>query len=407
MHIVLANQWYPPESGWGGISMYNHVMAHAYRALGHEVTVIASRTSSSISATSESDGIRVRRLLVRDAYRLRRLPGLGRYVRPLQQLAYSWRVSQTLKHLHRLQSIDVIEFAEVNAEGLFFARKPVAPMVVRCHTPTLILRRYYQGNEIPYDTRIIGACERRLIRSAHALSAPSNDMARLIERECGLPSQTISVIPNALCVKEITQTSLPKAENRVDILHVGRLERVKGVVVLAEVIPQVLRRCPNAHFTFIGEDRRTMRGTSQRAEIETYLATAGASAHVEFRGAVDQAELEACYQRADICVVPSMLYESFSYTCAQAMAAGKPVVATRIGGIPETVGDGVSGILVTPGRADELASAIIQLLGDGDLRTQMGRAGREKVAAEFDPLKIAQSTLHVYERAKAIHGGST
>jgi glycosyltransferase involved in cell wall biosynthesis len=405
MHIVLANQWFPPESGWGGVGMYNYVIANAYRALGHEVTVLASRTSEHIPAQHLVDGIQVQRLLVRDAYRMRRLPVIGRYVRPVQQLDYARRVDGALRDLHARQPIDVVEFAEVNAEGLFYAREPVVPVVVRCHTPTFVLRRFYRGSEMPFDTRIIGACERSLIRSAHALSAPSNDMARLIERECDLQSQTISVIPNALFVKEITQTSLPKAEDQVDILHVGRLERVKGVMVLAEAIPQVLQQCPHAHFTFVGDDRRTMSGTSQRAEIESYLAAASAGAHVEFRGAVDQAELEACYQRADICVVPSMLYESFSYTCAQAMAAGKPVVATRIGGISETVEDGVSGILVSPGRADELASAIIQLLGDGDLREQMGRAGREKVAAEFDPLKIAQSTLHVYERAKAIHGG--
>jgi glycogen synthase len=405
MHIVLANQWYPPESGWGGVGMNNYVVAHAYRALGHEVTVLASRVSERIPALHLVDGIQVHRLLVRDHYRLRRLPVIGRYVRPIQQLRYAWRVDRALRELHTRQPIDVVEFAEVNAEGLFHSRNPVAPVVVRCHTPTFILRRYYRGNEMPFDTQIIGACERRLIRSAHALSAPSNDMARLIERECGLPPQTISAIPNALCVKESTQTSLPKAENRVDILHVGRLERVKGVVVLAEAIPQVLRQCPNAYFTFIGEDRRTRRGTLQRAEIEAYLTAAGAHAHVEFRGAVDQAGLEACYQRADICVVPSMLYESFSYTCAQAMAAGKPVVATRIGGIPETVEDGVTGILVTPGRADELADALVRLARDPSLCEQMGCAGRERAAREFDPLKVAQRTLHVYARARAVHSG--
>ena len=114
MHIVLANQWYPPESGWGGVSVYNSTIAHAYAGLGHRVTVIAARFSQDVPAERCEDGLRVRRLLVGDAYRLRRLPILGRYVRPAQQLAYSWRVNQAIGRLHQECPVDIVEFAEVN-----------------------------------------------------------------------------------------------------------------------------------------------------------------------------------------------------------------------------------------------------------------------------------------------------
>lgn len=408
MHLLLANQWFPPESGWGGVGMYNYAMAHAYRALGHQVTVIASRVSPQVPAEFETDGIRVRRLLVRDAYRWRRLPLAGRYVRPVQQLAYARRVNAALRELHRKQPIDVVEFAEVNAEGFFFARNPQTPFIVRCHTPTFVLKRYYEPCEMPYDTRIISWCERDLIRRACVLTAPSRDMASVIANETGMPLEKIAVIPNALCLDQFATSNSPVPNSKrtiepsnhpITILHVGRLERAKGVMILTDAIPKVARQIPSARFVFIGDDRATGGRMSQRAVLEAQLTDAGARANVEFLGKVDQPTLVEWYRRADICVVPSVLYESFSYTCAQAMAAGKPVVATRIGGIPETVQDGVGGIMVAPGNSEELAEALIRLTQDTELRLRMGKAGREKAVSEFDAPVVALQTLAIYDRA--------
>src|SRR5712692_146421 len=168
MHIVLANQWYPPESGWGGVAMYNHAIAHAYRELGHEVTIIARRNDAATPAYAEADGVRIHRLLTRDYYYWRRTPVIGYYSRGLQQLAYSWRVKRAIERLHKTQPIDVIEFAEINAEGFFFSRSPGIPFVVRCHTPTFVLRESIESHELPFDTRIISACEQRTILRAHA-----------------------------------------------------------------------------------------------------------------------------------------------------------------------------------------------------------------------------------------------
>lgn len=400
MHIVLANQWFPPESGWGGVATYNYFIARAFRSLGHQVTVLASRTNPSQPATQETDGMRIHRLFVRDAYRLRRLPFVGRYVRPIQQLRYATMVDRVLRELHREQPIDVIEFAEVNAEGFFYTRTPQTAVVVRCHTPTFILARYYDRREMQFDTRIIGWCEKDMILRAHARSAPSHDMAQTVADATGIPIEKFAVVPNALSLDEFSIQPRPQSlSSTVSILFVGRLERVKGVAVLAQAIPKVVARVPNVRFIFAGEELRTASGTSQRAELEAELTSNGVQSHVEFVGAVDHATLMSLYQRADICVVPSTLYESFSYTCAQAMAAGKPVVATRIGGIPETVDDGVSGIIVSPGNVDELAQAIIRLACDQGLREQMGRAGRAKAAREFDAIKVAGKNLAIYERA--------
>jgi glycosyltransferase involved in cell wall biosynthesis len=421
MRILLANQWYPPESGWGGVAMWNYAMANALVAQGHVVTVVTAQTNPQVPRLEERDGITIHRLFVRDMYRWQRIPLVGRYARELFQLEYARRVAQTLRALYRAQPFDVVEFADVNAEGFFYARKPDAAVVVRCHTPTFVLKKYYLPAEMPYDTRVISACEKNMIRRAHALTAPSHDMARVIADTVNIPLEKITVIPNALPAEfQISdfrfQISDGNSHSRnlqsftfvqdkslissLLILHVGRLERVKGVRVLAEVIPRVVKQYLNVRFVFIGDDLRTVNGTSQRAELETFLEQAGARERVEFQAGIDHAALLEWYARADICVVPSLNYESFSYTCAQAMAAGKPVIASRIGGIPETIQDGVTGLLFEPGDVQGLVESILQLAEHPARRMEMGRAGRARALQEFDALRVAAQNLRVYERAR-------
>lgn len=395
LHIALANQWYPPESGWGGVAMWNHALARTLVQQGHTVTVLAVRPSAAVPAEALRAGVRVQRALVRDFSRWQRLVVLGRYVRFAQQLSYAWQVHQRLRALHAQQPLDVVEFAEVNAEGYFYARQPQCAVVVRCHTPNFVLRHYYTPQEAPFDTTLIGHCEKSLIRRAHARTAPSQDLASRIETECQLPVGQVQVIPNALLPEDFPAPAAPPEENLV--LHVGRLERVKGVEVLAAAIPLVLAQVPQARFVFVGADRPNAQGGSQRAALEAQLAAVNAQAQVQFVGAVDQPTLLQWYARAALCVVPSLLYESFSYTCAQAMLLGKPLIATRIGSIPETVGD--CGLLVAPGNVEQLAAALIRLLQAAPLRQQLGQCGYAQARQAFAAPHITQQVLQVYDHA--------
>jgi glycogen synthase len=396
MHIVLANQWFPPESGWGGVGMHNHTIARAYRQLGHEVSVIASRLTEHIPSFHKTDAISVHRLLIKDMHRARKLPALGKYVRSFQQLGYSFRVKRALDRLHQAKPIDVVEFAEVNAEGFFFAGSPSFPYVVRCHTPAFVLCRYFEPEDRPYDARLTCYLERKFIRRTDFLTAPSDDMRRVISRECQIPPDRIRVIPNALDVDPFDGKQAPNSS--LMVLHVGRVEHAKGVDVLIDAIPHVAREAPNTRFVFVGGNSHARNG-SKRAELEARLRQSGCESKVRFVGLVEQRALTEWYREADICVVPSIQYESFSYTCAQAMAAGKPVVASRIGGIPETVKDGECGFIVAPGNAGDLAQAILLLARNPELRQRQGAAGKEVARRRFDPIRVAQSNLQVYESA--------
>jgi glycosyltransferase involved in cell wall biosynthesis len=416
MHIVLVNRWYPPHSGYGGVAVYNRYLAHALVKRGHRVTVVAARWSPDVPGLHEDNGVTVHRLLSQHRYRIHRLPIIGRYVRPLQQFLYSFQVARKLRELEVEDCPDVVEFAEVNAEGfVYLLRRRHCPVVVRCHTPTFVLRRYYTPAEMPYDTSLTTVMEKFCIHHADALTAPSHDMAGVIAKGCRTSPERITVVPNALDVKlfspdrrrstdsgQPTPNSEPqtsdfglRTSDGLIVLHVGRLHRVKGVEVLARAISQVLQEVPHARFVFIGDDCPDGSGGTWQRRLEVYFREQGVDGRTVFLGSVDQPTLIKWYRRADIAVVPSMLYESFSYTCAEAMAAGIPLVASRIGGIPETVNDGVNGLLVAPGDAEELACAIIQLAQDSNMRKRMGQSGRVRARRYFDALGVAQRFLEL------------
>lgn len=396
MHIALVNQWYPPETGGGGVATHNEFFARACVGLGHQVTVIAKALDARARKVETRDGVTIYRVPSPDLYRYRRLPIIGRQYRAIQAAAYSRRVCNALRALHSLSPVDIVEFAEINAEGLFRRAGIGKRMVVRCHTPTFILKDYYVADEMPFAPGLLSWFEKRVIARADAITAPSGDMARQIEETCGLAGGTVRVIPNALDTSLFSPPEARATSQTVNILFVGRLERAKGIETLAAAIPAVCDAAGNVRFTIIGGSRPRAGGGStldyMRDTLDRYIR----DGRVELRGFVPDGDLLAAYREADVCVVPSLLYESFSLTCAQAMACGLPVVASRIGGIPETLGE--AGIIIPPGNADDLAQALIRLADDAAQRAVLGEAARQSAVSRFSAGVVASQIVEVYTR---------
>jgi glycosyltransferase involved in cell wall biosynthesis len=109
-----------------------------------------------------------------------------------------------------------------------------------------------------------------------------------------------------------------------------------------------------------------------------------------FTGWLSQQELPRYLRAADMLVMPSVAHEALSRTSVEAMACGRPVVASRIGGLPYTVNDGVTGLLCEPGDPADLAGKIECLLNDATLRQRMGAAGRQRFEVEFTWEKVIE-----------------
>ena len=119
----------------------------------------------------------------------------------------------------------------------------------------------------------------------------------------------------------------------------------------------------------------------------------------EFCGHLNGNELRTFYLHSRVFVLPSIWYEGFPNTLLEAMTYAKPVVCSRIGGLPEIVDDGVTGLLFEPGNSDDLAKKIRYLWDRPELCRKMGQAGREKALREYSPEKYYQHLMEVYEKA--------
>lgn len=160
------------------------------------------------------------------------------------------------------------------------------------------------------------------------------------------------------------------------ILFIGRQVPEKGQAVLLQAVALLVERGCRVNVTLAGEGHA-------RGEFERLARRLGIGAQVSFPGAVGQEEIHALYARACIFCLPSFA-EGIPGVLMEAMAMRLPVVSTRITGVPELIDDGVSGLLVAPGRPDELADALERLLGDPALRREIGANAREKVVREFN-----------------------
>lgn len=174
------------------------------------------------------------------------------------------------------------------------------------------------------------------------------------------------------------------------ILYIGRLVPEKGQAVLLEAAAALAREGTEMKLKLAGAGE-------MRPALEARAAELGLDGSVEFLGAVGQEELHELYRGATLFCLPSFA-EGVPVVLMEAMAMGVPVVTTRIAGVPELVVDGSGGVLVPPGRSDELAAALAALLADPERRRQIGAAGRAKVLAEFDAEGCAEQLAAIFAR---------
>lgn len=173
------------------------------------------------------------------------------------------------------------------------------------------------------------------------------------------------------------------------VLQVSWLIPEKGVTDLLHAARQVVSHDPNVHFVVAGE------GPCQD-EYVRLAEELGIKDHVVFTGMVEDPVGEGIYSAADVVCQLSRWEESFGFVIAEAMAFGKPVIGTRVGGIPELIQDGETGFLVPRADADRIADRILLLVRDKAMRERMGGAGRQAANAKFDLQRNVSQLLNIY-----------
>ena len=223
-------------------------------------------------------------------------------------------------------------------------------------------------------------------RLADAVVACSRYTAQEVALDYGLRAERIRVIANGLRVAPREGRSRSGAGS-VRALYAGRLRTRKAVAVLLEAMARPELRDLTLWIVGDGEQRQALEAQARRL---------GIGERAVFRGKLARGELAKVYGDADLFVLPS-IYEGFPVAILEAMAAGLPVVATRVAGIPEAVADGETGLLVPAEDAAALASAMARLSLDAKLRSKMGEAGRERFEKLFGMGRIGRAYLELWQ----------
>ena len=181
------------------------------------------------------------------------------------------------------------------------------------------------------------------------------------------------------------------------ILAAGRLVAKKGFAHAVRAMPHILSAVPNARLVIIGEG-------PERAKLERERDALGLGERVHLPGAVAWQAVRKYLAACDVFVMPSVIdtsgnLDGLPNVILEAMAAGRPVVATRVGGIPLAVQDGRTGVLVSDANPEHLASALAAILTSPGTRASMGRAGRARIVSELNWMQVAHRIDQLYSQA--------
>jgi glycosyltransferase involved in cell wall biosynthesis len=190
-------------------------------------------------------------------------------------------------------------------------------------------------------------------------------------RDEGIPSSALKVLPNGI---DLVRFSFSAPNLRGPAMTVARLSPEKDLTSLLKAVARLVEQSPDFRLEIVGD------GPS-RAELSSLAHSLGIEEYVAFLG--DRTDVPELLRRARMFILSSKT-EGLSLSLLEAMARGLPVVATRVGGTPEVVLDGTSGLLVPPGDVPALAAAIHRIWTDAGLAMSLARAARAKVERDFD-----------------------
>jgi len=370
----------------GGVSAHVQTSAAVLARHGLDVRVLAARIESS----EEIPGVTVYRC-----------PDLFHPDAPMDaRIGDALSFVPDVIHLHQVDLPDVIREMRVSApviisahvysacpSGVYYFRP--GHECTRAHGPGCVFNMLARGcahtrNVKSLPARYRGAARRaQALASADLLISYSSSVDRHLAAN-GLTRRRVVPFPVTIIPKPSSGH-----DNRRRVVFAGRIVSQKGVAVLIRAAREV-----DGEFVICGDGRQlqAMRSLARRIGVER---------RVHFKGWLGAEDLANEFASASVVVVPSLWPEPFGLVGIEALAAGRPVIASATGGIEDWLDDGISGLCVKPGDVDDLAQALNRLLADPDMQRTMGEAGKLAVHARFSPERHVAALLDAYASARA------
>jgi len=394
LNICFVSPEYYPISG--GTGAYVYYLSHELQKHGHRVYIV-TRSSEKAAKTVEE--------------------GSATYIRcagnPLRKfIGFARSTSKKLIELNRVSPFDVVHANLPLVPNFAVPEELEAALVCTVHST-------WKGEAEAIKSEGFGklnlnekfmlefnaflrSSEKKLMKRADALIAVSQYTKKELTEFYNISEEKIHVIYNGVDIQKFKPPSRNKTELRRElglapsdrkmILFVGRLYSRKGLPTLLQAAKTVVKDFKNTQFVISGggfkqNEEKLMKLTRQH----------GIEDKVSFVGYFPDEKLPNLYAAADIFVLPA-LYENFPFAILEAQSTGLPVVSTRVGGIPELVIDGQSGLLTNPGDHEQLADAIVRLLQDSSFAEKLGIKARRLVEEKFAWPLVTSQVIGLYQK---------
>jgi glycosyltransferase involved in cell wall biosynthesis len=292
-----------------------------------------------------------------------------------------WRAVRQIEECIHEDGIQLLHTHGYKADlyGYVAARRCGKPIVATCHN--------WVGGTAALG--IYNHLDRMALKRFHGLAAVSDSVAQRL-LDSGVAPKKVRTIANGIDVEPFERARpLPVFDfdgNKV-VGMVARLDLQKGCEFLLRAARELCEAFPGLKVVIVGEgpDRHAIENMIQRLGLNSNVILAG-----------QHSDMPSIYAALDIFVLPS-LNEGLPMTILEAMAASRPVIATRVGAIPRVVKDGETGLLVDPGDVNGLRNALAQLLSDSDFCSRLGSAGHEWVSRSYTSEAMALKYRQMYE----------
>lgn len=402
LRVAFITYEYPPDIGKGGIGTYSKQVATLLSSLGWDIHVFSG--SSHRELKENINGVQIHRVQCSNPYDFRE------------------RVVPVFQAENAIQPFDLLESPEIHGNAWEIKKIfPELPLVIRLHAPNYLvesLKRSY----VPFFAKlryVAGSLKRlrldmgfwrsynknvdpdyQFIKIADYITAPSSSMKDWVIQNWNINDKEITVIPNIFNPSnDFLQIPVSEKELFKRVVFFGRLNVLKGLVNAGKAMKKILKKYPDYQFRIIGDDGEGPTGkNSMRAWLQNELMEV--IDRVEFLNGMDYEKLPAYIHDCDIVLLPS-LFESFSYTCAEAMAAGKAVIGSNKGGMKDMITDNKSGILIDPYSEKEIYHALEKLIIDNTMRYQCALHARQAILHNFNESKTLSVLTGFYKDVSA------
>ena len=381
MRLCFVSPEFVTEPSYsGGLANYLGRVTVALAERGHDVHVI---TRSDRDEQLDYRGVTVHRVV--PLWDKRRImdhadPLVPRvYYNLYQDIKAAWCSWRRWKTISATQPFDLVQVANVSSCGLFFNREKRLPVITRLSSYRPIWDTA-AGIPITKGVEARWKMERRAILGTRFIYAPSHYVGRAIEDNYGVPK--VEVIESPFFSEEPqTDDSVYReiGAGKDYALFFGRLTQMKGVQVLAQALPDIMRARPDFRMIFAGPDARAPAGGGMMEFVRGHSGEFADRVH--FTGALRHDLLYPLVQNARLVILPSLM-DNLPNTCLEAMGLGRVVVATSGSCFEQLIEDGVSGLLVPPDDVSALAQGVVKAWNlDETERAAMGQKARQRIEA--------------------------